>query len=223
VLQDQDQGGRPTKRCHTRQLPNCSSAECWGISWLLRLIHVMSAVSLNGTNSALRHVRWALYVAGFVFNEVLARGLKHLLRHGRPAELCSLLGTCDSHGMPSSHTQCMAFALGLRLCWTAAFWGSKTAVPSARSSILGWFEVAALTGLTVAVGTSRVYLGYHHEEQVIAGAIIGLLFACSWALFMSWIRPLRRRLLRSAFGFALQLSDDTVGHSQSHSSVSKDM
>jgi membrane-associated phospholipid phosphatase len=44
---------------------------------------------------------------GLLLTEAVARGLKHLLKSPRPEASCALLGVCDAHGMPSSHTAMM--------------------------------------------------------------------------------------------------------------------
>ncbi len=94
-----------------------------------------------------------------------------------------LLGTCRSYGSPSSHTQCMFFALamyaGLQLMST------KGRDPDAGSAVLdddsvrrrlklrravglviGAVETVCLAAASAAVAWSRVYLTYHSVDQV---------------------------------------------------------
>jgi hypothetical protein len=61
-----------------------------------------------------RDVEAGVVLAGLVANEVVARGLKKLLRHPRPLATCAQLDVCDSHGMPSSHTAAMVMGAVLQ-------------------------------------------------------------------------------------------------------------
>ncbi len=116
----------------------------------------------------------------FVVNEGVARGLKHGLRHPRPPATCAKLDLCDSFGMPSSHTQCIAFALTLHLMLFARNLGTK----SLGTRLVEGCEVLALAVATLLTATSRVYLGYHSVDQVIVGGLLGAVFgtACFAAL-----------------------------------------
>ena len=134
---------------------------------------------------------------GLLANEATARCLKHLVQQERPAATCGPLEICSSYGFPSSHTQCMFFAFALNMCINA----SKHAQDS-RGKQLGsafrmsafdraWatVELLALACGAVAVGYSRVYLGYHSMEQVLAGAIFGMLFGLAWGLMTARMAP----------------------------------
>jgi dolichyldiphosphatase len=132
-----------------------------------------------------REVHEAVVLAGLVLEEGVARGLKHLLQHPRPAT-CALLHMCHSHGMPSSHTSMM---------WCAAAAASCAAARHLRrqgrlAALLTSAELAALWVAALGVGVSRVYLGYHSTDQVAAGALLGLLFGCAWSLVMHLLQPL---------------------------------
>ncbi len=140
-----------------------------------------------------------LLFAGFVATEVLARSLKHLLRQPRPVDRCQALGVCDSHGMPSSHASCMAFAAGLRLLHVLlpGKAGSKQraagdAVVALARRLWAAAEVLALGALAALVALSRVHLGYHSTEQVLAGAALGLALAVAWHMRLA---PALERLL----------------------------
>lgn len=44
----------------------------------------------------------------------------------------------------------------------------------------GLAEVAALAVAAALAGFSRMYLGYHNEQQVLAGAVLGLALGWAW-------------------------------------------
>lgn len=136
-----------------------------------------------------REAHEAVLLAGLVLEEGLARGLKHILQHPRPAT-CAMLHICHSHGMPSSHTSMM-------FCWTTiAFVAayrhlSRQSVPSQLLSVL---ELAAYSSVSVGVAASRVYLGYHSLDQVAAGTVFGIVFGVLWSLQMHALQPLYKAL-----------------------------
>ena len=88
-----------------------------------------------------------------------------LLGSCRPADLCERLGNCHEYGMPSSHTQLMAFAFVLYMLLVTRAPASTLAAGRAQRG----FQLAqgAVLGLlTAAVAYSRIYLGYHSPSQV---------------------------------------------------------
>jgi dolichyldiphosphatase len=136
-----------------------------------------------------REVHEAALLAGLVLEEGMARALKHLLQHPRPAT-CAMLHICHSHGMPSSHTSMMT-------CWAtlAAFavfrhWKQQ----GIASRLLSVLELGGYAGLAGAVAASRVYLGYHSLDQVAAGAAFGILFGCAWCVLVHALQPLYKAL-----------------------------
>ena len=88
-----------------------------------------------------------------------------LLVSCRPTDLCERLGNCNEYGMPSSHTQLMAFAFVTYMLLVTRAPASTVAVGRLQRG----FHLAqgALLGLlTAAVAYSRIYLGYHSLSQV---------------------------------------------------------
>lgn len=137
-----------------------------------------------------RELHQAVILAGFFANEVLARVLKHALRHPRPLASCEALNVCDSYGMPSSHTQCAFFAIGLHAILAARCWASK----SAGTKLLEAAEVVGLSLMAPMVAASRVYLGYHSLDQVRAGAALGIFFSIGWGVLLNSLRPVYKRV-----------------------------
>ncbi len=158
----------------------------------------------------------AVFFAGCLANEALARLLKKVLKHPRPAATCARLQLCHSHGMPSSHTQMMAFVLALSAClalyrrrWlkpelTAL--KATRAKEAARAALAG-AELLALAGATAVVAASRVYLGYHSPDQVAAGALVGGAFGLLWFRLMLALAPLYGRAAALAPCYWLDVRD----------------
>ena len=83
----------------------------------------------------------------------------------RPTTFCERLGNCHEYGMPSSHTQLMAFAcVTYMLLVTRAPASTLAAERLQRGFHLAQGAVLGL--LTAAVAYSRIYLGYHSLSQV---------------------------------------------------------
>ncbi|GLI70326.1 hypothetical protein VaNZ11_015281 [Volvox africanus] len=129
-----------------------------------------------------RDVYEGVIVAAFVLNESIARGLKHGLRHPRPIATCTKLDICDSFGMPSSHTQCIAFAFMLHLLLHLRGWGGK----SLGTRLIGTCEVVGLAVAALLTAFSRVYLGYHSIDQVVIGGLLGGALGAVCFAILSW-------------------------------------
>jgi membrane-associated phospholipid phosphatase len=116
-----------------------------------------------------------ILVFGFGLNKTLKFGLKRVVsdnevykRPNVPPEGCGVYPRNDYHqdfGMPSGHTQ-IAFI-------TAVFWSmylndKMQDKKKAKLISIGLFVLAAL------VGYSRIKIGCHNIQQVIAGSVIGI-------------------------------------------------
>ncbi|KAI8477227.1 MAG: hypothetical protein J3K34DRAFT_107063 [Monoraphidium minutum] len=127
-----------------------------------------------------REVHEGFVLVGLLLSEAAARGLKHLLRSPRPPASCALLGVCDAHGMPSSHTTMMFSYLMLTSAIAVGLAARQR--PAARA----WaaLELGGVGMATALVAASRVYLGYHSPAQVAAGAALGCALGGAWFLAM---------------------------------------
>lgn len=134
-----------------------------------------------------REVHEAVLLLGLVAEEAVARTLKHVLKHPRPAT-CKMLNLCHSHGMPSSHTSMMFCYASITLCLAIRLHSRRGRISKAVSAV----EQLACGVLAVAVGWSRVYLGYHSTDQVTAGAMLGVSFGVCWFGIMNILQPLYR-------------------------------
>jgi len=127
---------------------------------------------------------------GIFLNECLAQWLKHFIKEERPKS-CERVDFCDTHGMPSSHAQLAFFNSAVSVLVLLRRWrhvkkyqcqgGREKARLDALSASLSLMTVP----IAILVGYSRVELGYHTIEQVVAGAAIGLTFGSTWFLVMT--------------------------------------
>ena len=116
--------------------------------------------------------------AGFVSLVAMLLGLlctnvilKHLVGRTRPwlvvEGLLPLVEEHDPNSFPSGHT-CAAFAAA------SAWW---------RTLPRRWMKVTGLV-MAVLMGFSRLYVGVHFPNDVLAGAAVGLL--CGWLAWLIW-------------------------------------
>lgn len=123
----------------------------------------------------------ALAMGGSAF---LTVALKLLVARHRPGQVDRLGALDTSFSFPSGHTLNTAVLLAL-LVWL--LW------PGA-SSVARWFLVLVGTTLAVAVGASRVYLGYHWLTDVLASGLV----AVAWLSTIWLLRPLIERAVGAA-------------------------
>lgn len=109
---------------------------------------------------------------GQLGNVVVNVVLKHMVRMPRPADKEHLV-YFGKYGMPSNHSQFMAFLAVFALMENQKQLG-KFRYPRALS-------FALLVG-SLLVGWSRVYLEYHTLDQVIVGWLVGASVAVAWHL-----------------------------------------
>lgn len=153
-----------------------------------------------------REVHETLLLVGMVAEEAAARALKHLLQHPRPPATCGMLHLCHSHGMPSSHTS-MAFCyLAATTAAAAVLWARR----GAASRLVSAAEQLLLAALAAGVAASRVYLGYHSTDQVLAGAAFGTAFGIAWHGLTAALAPLYPRVA-AAWPLAQLGVKDTYG------------
>ncbi|KAG0349710.1 hypothetical protein BG005_010805 [Podila minutissima] len=140
-----------------------------------------------------------LMLAGQALNECVNFVLKRLVKQARPTEY---LG--DGYGMPSSHSQFMAF-----------FATYLTILMYRRGSTPGSVSPHVVTACvilwSVVVVYSRVHLYYHTWQQVVAGTICGCLFATGYFYFVN-------NFLRSK-----GMQDWMVGNSFAHWALLRDV
>lgn len=149
------------------------------LSPLLTRTHT-NAQTHTQTHAAHREAHLAFILIGLFVCEGVARFLKHAFQQPRPPLACETLWAC-SPGLPSSHTQLMAFATTVRAGLLARFFAQK----HSWSIMLGSLELVLLFLGSAAVAYSRVFLGYHTAEQVWVAAVLGCGLGSMWVWIMS--------------------------------------
>lgn len=91
--------------------------------------------------------------------------VKLVARRKRP-RLFPALTRAGGYSLPSGHTVTAVVTYGL------AAWAVRRYVPGP----VRWLPSVIATGIVVAVGTSRVYLGVHYPSDVVAGAVLGFVW-----------------------------------------------
>jgi dolichyldiphosphatase len=130
------------------------------------------------------------HTIGYILNELIAQSLKWKFKRERPKS-CFEVDFCETHGMPSSHSQ-LAF---YNCTYTVLlFLRRKKHVERIKNERNGIYKdsenmnldkISVLLSIsTVPIGflvaISRVELGYHTVEQVVAGGVFGSLFGVVW-------------------------------------------
>lgn len=112
----------------------------------------------------------------------LNAGIKQIFKIQRPIggeDIRSLrLETAGGYSFPSGHTQ-----------FTASIWTKLALMVKGH-----WFSILAAI-LIVLVGLSRIYLGVHYLSDVIAGLIIGILWALIFDKILTWMEERPESLL----------------------------
>eukprot|EP00894_Picocystis_sp_ML_P000671 jgi/Pico_ML_1/51188/g2265.t1 len=122
-----------------------------------------------GWVAARRELQSLLVFTGVFLNEAVSMTIKKLVRQPRPSG-CQALDVCHSFGFPSSHASLMFFLAGY--AWMRVR-NTKMSRSEAFTMLLSW-------PAAILVGWSRVYLGYHTLDQVVAGAFLGAFQGLLW-------------------------------------------
>ena len=124
-----------------------------------------------------------LFVSGQLLNELINLILKHVIREARPDMHSVKNATIKTFGMPSQHSQFMAFftfycILFIMIRMQHKPWYFRYPIPMGLSISL------------LAVVYSRVYLLYHYWFQVVVGILVGFSWAAVWFYFVySFFEP----------------------------------
>lgn len=123
--------------------------------------------------------------AGQMACEALNFALKRILKEERPKQMHG-----KGYGMPSSHSQFVAFfSVSLTLFLLCRHVPKR---PSASHTPLSAMARVGLSGLAMGcagmVAWSRIYLSYHTEKQVLVGLAAGTISAVGWFLITTAVR-----------------------------------
>jgi membrane-associated phospholipid phosphatase len=122
------------------------------------------------------------------FSYLINSVLKHMLGDPRPYWLDAILGleTEESYGVPSGHAQSATVFFGF-----LGLWFKKA-----------WVWILAII-MIVLICISRIYLGVHDLEDVIAGLLIGIVILAGYVI---WQRYLAQRFANRIMGQRLLIA-----------------
>jgi dolichyldiphosphatase len=169
---------------------------------LASLAPIFAVVSLATALASRRDVHTLSLLVGKLLDDGLNAALKHAIREPRPEGNDKW---SSEYGMPSNHSQFVAFLAAYALLWVGS--GRLHALRT-RPVWAGLVCAGAVVG-ALLVMVSRVHLRYHTWQQVAAGAAVGTASGAAWFLLTE--RVLRSRvypaLVSSGVGRWLLLRD----------------
>lgn len=152
----------------------------WGLSMILVsfIPHIIPLVVLT-RYLTLKCNHHLFFFVGLVASHEFAKILKKIIKQPRPAG-----AQLSSYGMPSDHSQFVAFT-AVYLLQVLLRQGTK------KSAMV--FSALFMSFTCVAVFYSRLYLRAHTREQVMVGAVLGLITGRLWywlttVHFLKWTK-----------------------------------
>ncbi|KAI9008504.1 hypothetical protein DFJ74DRAFT_687699 [Hyaloraphidium curvatum] len=167
---------------------------------LSALVPIFVIVGYATAIVARREIALCTALVGQLANEAANAVLKRIFAESRPNPN---VGT--GHGMPSSHSQFMAFLATYFTLYCL------DRLDYDRPWIWKPLLIAGLYAVAIAVAGGRVYLSYHTSLQVIVGFFCGAALALVFHLFVERVlRPfLYPRILNSALAKFILLRDSS--------------
>jgi len=162
----------------------------------LTFLPVIVAIILTSAVALRRDVEAIYQLVGVLMSESVNVVLKRIIRQPRP------MGSVKrGYGMPSDHAQFTLFCIVYLSFWLK----KRVSLPVSWKRLL----MLSIFSLGIVVCCSRVHLGVHTLEQVLAGACVGAFLGMCWAGWgqMYVWRHVYRRIVLSTFGRWLCLKD----------------
>lgn len=132
-----------------------------------------------------REIHTMTFCAGMLVNELVNMIVKHTLAQPR---LCAgHVFPNSSHGMPSDHSQFMAFFAVYSVLFIyfrlLHFSQSTTVWEDLIDNLWRHMLAVGVVLAAISVGFSRIYLRYHTLHQVGYGFLLGCLLGVGWFIF----------------------------------------
>lgn len=119
-----------------------------------------------------RELQGLFFALGHAISLLSTNFIKDIVKQARP-NTCAMLDVCHSYGWPSNHSQFTTFFASYISLLTYTRLGLCNGKFKWVGAALAW----CLAFLTMY---SRVYLGYHSFDQVVAGAALGVVIGVFW-------------------------------------------
>jgi dolichyldiphosphatase len=137
---------------------------------LFSLVPIFVMVSLATLLASRRDLHTLTFIAGKLADDAVNAVLKHVIAEARPPGPDRW---SSSYGMPSNHSQFMAFLVAYAALWGWRRW---------RGAGNAWKTLcfAGVAAGALLVMLSRVHLRYHTPAQVAVGGAVGLVTGSVW-------------------------------------------
>ncbi|KAH3663393.1 hypothetical protein OGAPHI_005383 [Ogataea philodendri] len=149
------------------------------------LIPILILVFLFSVFVATREIECCLLAGGQVINDAISSIIKNLLKLDRPSrgQIYKKDGNL-LYGMPSSHSQFIAFFVTYMLLRIFLQW------PNQMSIYQKTINAGILIAFQVAICYSRLYFEYHNLSQIWIGTLLGQLLGSLCFLAVGLLRDL---------------------------------
>ncbi|KAF4324059.1 hypothetical protein BBO99_00002335 [Phytophthora kernoviae] len=166
----------------TKQAAETKTLKAFELTWVMydptdRFGVIMALFTLSPVFVTLMHVTLVAFqrdldsmsmFLGQVTSEVLNKVLKKAINQRRPDG-----ARMGGSGMPSAHSQFISYFASL----------------NSHRYMEQWFTIVGAILLALLTCYSRVRLGYHTKDQVIVGALVGVLAGFIWHALISMVSP----------------------------------
>ncbi|KAI5806636.1 phosphatidic acid phosphatase type 2/haloperoxidase [Peziza echinospora] len=146
------------------------------VSAWLALVPQALVISYTVLSWGQREIELILMFVGQLGCEAVNWALKRLIKENRPTQMHG-----KGYGMPSSHSQFVAFFSVYITLWV--FFRNRHLSPTKSLAISSISLLSA-----AAICASRIYLSYHTPKQVLAGIVAGVVIAVAWFCVTSFLR-----------------------------------
>lgn len=124
-----------------------------------------------------RDLHTIVFFIGTLVNEAINIVLKHWIQEARPVSRAQIW---TEYGMPSSHAQFMCFFTQYVLLFIFIRLHHMNNNNARTERLVRLLVLAACCLATGLVCCGRVYLQYHSTQQVLVGALVGIVVGTGW-------------------------------------------
>ncbi|XP_055642935.1 dolichyldiphosphatase 1-like [Toxorhynchites rutilus septentrionalis] len=130
-----------------------------------------------------RDLHTIVFFIGTLLNECINALLKHCIKEPRPVSRSQIW---NEYGMPSSHSQFMCFFAQYVLLFIFIRLHHMNNNNARAERLVRLFVLAVCWAATFLVCFGRIYLQYHSLQQVLVGALVGMIFGTLWFILIHY-------------------------------------